>query len=277
MNQFIKTLFATVLTLLGLVMFPRRVDAQVINEMSTNTSSDWVEIYNEDVSDLDLSGYYLRDVAGNTKNLAGTLVSNGFLAFDWSNRLDNGGDMVTLFGPGDIPLETIPYGDKGGVCLPTDTGSIGRYPDANSTIERFVSSTKSSSNNSNTLAPCPTPTSSPANTPTSTPKPTKTATPTSTPKPTKTATPTPRNTTKPKVTVMEDNPDDQREILGTKDKSEPTATPTPEPEKKSANPVSYLLIFFGVGFLGAAGAPFIKEALAKRKQKGEDKKDEEIN
>ncbi len=169
--------------------------ALYINEFSSNSDPDWVEIYNSDSSSVDLSNYLLRDSTdANKQDLTGSIPGNGFVTFDWSNRLDNNGDTIRLVvlneGGVENNVDQITYGSGGTVAAPASGQTAGRSPDGSSNIVLLSSSSKGSSNNSAT--PVPTATSAPTNTPTPTPTPTPTKTPTPTPSPTSgpTATPT---------------------------------------------------------------------------------------
>lgn len=176
-------------------LFPKIVSAQiVINEIGPLSSPDWVEIYNFSPESVDLTGYILRDSSvTNEFSLSGELGPGGFVVFDWSNRLNNSGDIVKLVSKADSQvIEEVPYGDKGGVCLPTEFGSIGKPIDGGNTIERFLASSRGLTNSGSTLDPCPAPTSVPTSTssPTPTQKPIVTNSPSPTFKPTKKPSPT---------------------------------------------------------------------------------------
>lgn len=185
------------------ILIPSKIFSQVvINEFSSAAGSssdpDWVEIYNSGSESIDLSLYRLRDdTETNKKDLEGTLNPGGFAVFEWSNKLNNSGDIIKLLL---ISSETnfidqVAYGDLGNdIPAPTTGQSAGRYPDGSATWSIFSSSSKGITNNAQSpvFTPTPTPTDEP--TPTEVPIPTKTPTPTSVPSATKT--PTPKPTTK---------------------------------------------------------------------------------
>jgi len=79
------------------------------------------------VGGIDLSTCELIDKVGNDLQLSGTIPSGGFLAFDWSNRLNNGGDTVTLKCNGQI-IDMVGYGIEGDAPKPEVGESIGRIP-----------------------------------------------------------------------------------------------------------------------------------------------------
>jgi len=151
----------------------------LINEFSSSSSSDWVEIYNPDPESIDLSIYRIRDLtATNKKDLSGNLDPGGFATFDWSNKLNNAGDLIKLVLISDESVvDETSYGDQGGISAPQSNQTGGRKQDGNSEWILFITSSKGSSNNSSEVYVPPTPTNTPQLTPTKTPKPTKTPTP----------------------------------------------------------------------------------------------------
>lgn len=180
-----KVLFSTLIFL----FLVKDASAQVvINEFSSSTSSDWVELYA--FEDTDISGWILDDegTASDMKTIPDGVVigpsSNSFYVVEVSNRLNNSGDVLSLLRPDRSEVDKISYGNKGGVCTPSESASVGRYPDANTTIERFAAPSKGESNNNAQLDPCPSPTPQATEAPEPTPKPTSTPKPSSTPKPT---------------------------------------------------------------------------------------------
>lgn len=254
----IKVLRYLIFVFVFLFVFASEVSAQVvINEFSPLSSPDWVEVYNTSTELADLSVYKLQDAAGNTLPLSGTILPSGFATFNWSNRLDNGGDTFSLYKNSDITM-TVTYGGQGNVCLPTSLGSIAWIPDGGNTYDRLFASTKGTTNGTSFTDPCPTPTPEPTNTPTPTPTPTRTstATPSPTPAPTKTPS-TSLRTNSPTPTPL-------RSASG-QATLKPTPTPTSEelvlgiqnsvstPGKKF--PV-FPVILIVAGFLCIAGAVF---------------------
>ena len=152
--------------------------APVINEFSSADSSDWIEIYNSGGETVDLSLYRFRDLTANNKlDLSGNLNPGSFAVFDWSNKLNNGGDLIKLVLSSDESIiDQISYGDQGGVSAPGPGQTAGRRQDGGGEWVLFISASKNSSNNSvSTFAP-PTPTPSKTPTPTKSPTPTKTPT-----------------------------------------------------------------------------------------------------
>ncbi len=151
----------------------------VINEFNSYGSSDWVEIYRTETENLSL--YYLEDDAGNKKQLSWDDCNGEFCTVDWSNILNNSGDVIKLFLAGyPLPGDQVVYGNIEGsiVNTPGEGQSAGRITDGASSWTIFSTPTKGGTNN--TASPAPTNTPIPAPTPTLTPTPT--TTPTSLPK-----------------------------------------------------------------------------------------------
>jgi len=184
-----------------------RVDAQaLINEISSSTSPDWVEVYFYEGEDP--NKFQLNDGSdsGNIRNLSEAVCVENICVVEWSNRLDNDGDTVILknIESSEI-IDQITYGGDGNVCCPGSGFSIGRiasldepfYP--TNVWERFYTPSKGISNKNSTLNPCPSPTPVPTNTQTPTPMPT--ITPVLTKMPTNTLTPTRQPTTAPTLSV----------------------------------------------------------------------------
>ncbi|OGH08251.1 MAG: hypothetical protein A2171_02165 [Candidatus Levybacteria bacterium RBG_13_35_9] len=239
-----------------------------INELSSGTSdSDWVEIYNSDSAPVDLSLYILRDGTDTNKiDLSGNIEANGFAVFDWSNKLNNSGDTIRLILNSDSStIDTVSYGDSGGIIAPQDTQTAGRTPDGSSGIFLLSSSTKGSSNNSSSIVPTATQTPTEAPTPTKTPTPTKSPTPTPTIKPTSTSVPTKTPTPKPTITnsistptPLSENRNNSVSVLGS---SAQNQIPTLSEEKKevkvesvnSGNIIAKVFIILGLIFLILCG------------------------
>lgn len=248
------------------IYIPDSIKAQVvINEFSSSSSTDWVELYAFD--DVNISGWYLDDYDTESKLKVfpdGTLIgpsSNSLLVIDVGTRLNKNGDEISLFNNTNTPIDKINYGDRGGVCIPFETESIGRYPDANSTIDRFKVSSKGQSNNSSELNPCPTPTAAAISTNTPSPKPTNSPN----PKPTNSPVPT---SPKLKPTTLETdlatvNTNDKSQVLGV---IEEDRRPTPVSEVGINNQnlrefpnAAIALVISGMGIIIYATILFIKK------------------
>ena len=107
--------------------------AQVlINEFSSYDSpGDWVELYA--IETTDISGWHLRDTSATNDKIIpeGTMLNAGsFYIIEYSNYLDKSGDVIYLKkADNSTVVDSIPYGDEGGVCAPGSGESVGRYPD----------------------------------------------------------------------------------------------------------------------------------------------------
>jgi len=288
--QGIKTLtFIFLLLFLGL---PKTVFAEIfINEFSSDTDPDWVEIYNSGPDQVDLSLYRLRDnTSSNKLDLFGIIPSNSFATFDWSNRLNKDGDLIKLtLISNDTIVDDVAYGNVGtDVVSPTSDQSAGRQNDGKEGWVIFGITTKGSTNN--TSAPVPTPTLTPAPTtiPTNTPTPTKTPTPTPTTKPTSTpkvptptkiptATPIKLGPTASPILIANDVEESTREALPTSILGESTEsavnTVSPSPFAKetktlasSTSNLSKILIGIGIIFLISCGILAFRGYIKSRKE-----------
>ncbi len=183
----------------------------VINEFeSWKTSGDWIEIYA--VENTDISGWIIRDSAESiVKTIPSSVIigpsTSPYYIIEVGNRLNKESDIIKLLKQDDTTIvDQIAYGSEHEVCAPNENESIGRYPDSNTTVERFKVATKGLTNGNAELYPCPSPTPLPTNTPIPTAIPTATPKPSSTPKPTETikltATTKPTSSIKPSNTLI---------------------------------------------------------------------------
>jgi hypothetical protein len=154
----------------------------VINEFYSAESSDWIEIYNPGPETVDLSVYKIRDSSENNKiDLSGNLSAGGFAVFEWSNKLNNGGDQIKIHLSSDESvIDQTSFGDSGGIIAPAKGQTAGRKSDGGNEWVLFTAHSKGLSNNSVSIftpaTPSPTKTPTPTRTPTSTKTPTATKT-----------------------------------------------------------------------------------------------------
>ncbi len=244
-----------VLTLLFLIL-PRGVTASIlINEISPSTDTEWVELYNDSSSEVDLSGYLLED--GNSSrnddiNLSGIISGNGFVVFTHvEGWLNNGGDTIKLYNNAS-PSAIIDQYTYGGV---DSSKSIARIPNGSENWQTTTNITNNSSNPSPTTSP----TQDPTNTPTATPTKTATPTPIGTPKPTPTKTPTAKPTTT--STPSEEPEATEKPSINLEfgtgnvvdDQSTPTSMVAGSSTEKKSPVLAIIFIFSGVCFLGYGG------------------------
>ena len=76
----------------------------LINEYVANATTEWVELYNTTSLSLDISGFYIDDIAGGggaPKVIpGGTIISaGGYYVMSFSSFLNNGGDDVRFIDP----------------------------------------------------------------------------------------------------------------------------------------------------------------------------------
>ncbi len=260
-NKLMKKIILFIFCLSLFLIFPQKILAEVIiNEFSSGTTSDWIELYNNSTESANLSSYKLMDSGTNDKILSGILPAGGFISFSFSNWLNNETpDGVRLFKDDNPdPIDSIYYGGSGQVCFAGETESIGRVDNGN-TIERFTTPTKGTSNVGAQLNSCPAPTESP--TPMPSPTPTPTSAPTATP--VKTASPTPKPTVRPTpVETREavDTEGTENLILGLRNELTPSSTPKAEEEEKKSFPIAaVLLILGGIACIGGGGVALFKK------------------
>jgi len=102
----------------------------VINEFVSDNATEWVELYNNGSSPVDLTGWTLEDEAGTSKSLSslGTIGVDGYKVFTCaSGWLNNGGDIIWLNSTTEN-VDRVGYGTSGGAPAPDVGNSTGRYP-----------------------------------------------------------------------------------------------------------------------------------------------------
>ncbi len=202
-----KFLWVIVFLPLWLFLLPQVISAQVvINEFSSNSNPEWVEILNLGSSPVDLNGWKLVDSANHVETLSGSIGAGSYFVYErsdgWLNN--SGGDSVLLKDTSDVIRDSITYGQSQSVVSTPDADkSAGRVPDGSANWVVNLSWTKGSANPSPTTTPTPSPV--PTNTPTPEPTNSPTPSPTSTPTLTPTVTPTPKPTLSITPTGAEDS------------------------------------------------------------------------
>ncbi|KKU42075.1 MAG: putative cell surface glycoprotein [Microgenomates group bacterium GW2011_GWA1_46_7] len=179
-----KLLIICTLSLIILLLVPAPVRAAVLlNEISPATNPEWIELYNDGDTLIDLTGFLLED--GNTNHtddlvLSGSLASHSYgVFFHNEGWLNNGGDTLKLYDnatPSANIIDQYTYGSL------TAEKSVFRSPNGS---ENWVTGfpTQNASNPAPSPSPSPSPTPSPTPTPTPTPTPIPSPTPPPSPKP----------------------------------------------------------------------------------------------
>lgn len=112
-------------------------DLVKINEFSSHSASDWIEIYNGNTQAINLSGYIIEDGFPDTLNLSGTIAGQSYLVFN-TGMLNQDGDIIKLKN-GSTIIDQVAYGayDDGNLLdnpTPPAAGeSLARTPDGKDT------------------------------------------------------------------------------------------------------------------------------------------------
>jgi gliding motility-associated-like protein len=149
------------------VLFSSTLGQIVINEYSgANISNstdgfgeneDWVELYNQSGADVDISGWFLSDKAGNIGKFqiqSGTVPANGYTMVYCSGRATTAGnDIHTNFKLTQTKPEKFIIADNGGIVVDSLTlqpcqrnHSRGRTTDGGATWSLFTTATPNGSN-----------------------------------------------------------------------------------------------------------------------------------
>src|SRR3989344_3422423 len=280
-NSKIKT--ALILTLFLLIFSTSTINAQVvINEYLPHPSSgnDWIEIYSP--TDLDISGYILRDTTSDIVKLpSGVIIGpskSTSCYLDVGNRLNNGGDTILILKADGLPpaVDEHSYSSDPGVdvswCRTPDGGlwaSCTAITKTSIECGSLVPSPSPTPELIQTPRPAPTPTKTPAPTLPKSPTPVPTQKPTATPKstlqPTVKATPTPNasETEEPRqgndvalITLENNTPSPAVEVAGASD------------EQNSFPALALLPILGGLGLVGASILSLYKQRLELKKLLG---------
>jgi len=99
----------------------------VINEFVSNNATEWVELYNKGSTDINLSGWTMKDEGGNIKHLSGLISANAYTVFSYSSWLNNGGDTIWLNSTSG-EMDYVAYGSSGDAPSPDAGKSAGRFP-----------------------------------------------------------------------------------------------------------------------------------------------------
>lgn len=89
---------------------------------------EWVELYNTTNAPIDLAGWYLTEGSGSETELEGTLDEDAYLVvFNPTGALNNSGDQINLYAPGDLWIDGVSYGNWSNATAHTanDPFSIG--------------------------------------------------------------------------------------------------------------------------------------------------------
>ncbi|MCX6791827.1 MAG: lamin tail domain-containing protein [Candidatus Gottesmanbacteria bacterium] len=248
------------LLFVGIGFFVRPVNASiVINEFSSASNPEWVELYNPDDQAFPLAGVVLffDGNSATTQKLTfcpqDELGAKSFKLITRSKNsywLADSGDTLILKKEDDT-IDSISYGS--GQLLKTLTASQSgiRVPDGS--INWSVTDAPSPQGDAASfVCPTPTPTPEPTNTPTPTPEPTEppTPTPTRTLTPTRTPTPTRASTPTVKPTIVASASaalSSASAVLGATDSAATASVMASRDTRPSAKPLIISLLLVGIG------------------------------
>lgn len=103
----------------------------VVNEIvsdPTDGKVEFIELFNNSLEDIDLSGWYVEDGGESKSNLSGKIKAGGFFVLEKpKGNLNNSGDMVILYSPSDKEIDRVVYGkwDDGNL---SDNASVADDP-----------------------------------------------------------------------------------------------------------------------------------------------------
>jgi len=85
-----------------------------INEVMPFPSEgeEWVELYNNDNVERDLSNWIIKDSSGSTKKLTAIIPTNGYSVIKFSSIFNNTGDSVFLYDPNSVERDNFTYGSS---------------------------------------------------------------------------------------------------------------------------------------------------------------------
>ena len=104
----------------------------VINEFSSASSPEWVELLNTTTSDISLTGWTLQDSAQAPKSLSslGVIPANGIVVFEQASGWLNNApavETITIFDNTNTPIHSISYGSAGVDMVAPTAGQSGSF------------------------------------------------------------------------------------------------------------------------------------------------------
>lgn len=163
MKQFLIALFVILIACIFGAKSSYADGGIVINEIMVHpqAGNDWVELFNTGSSPINLSGMTLKDTgASPMKMLSGMIESGGFVTFDVSNRLNNGGDTLQLVDASGTVIDSFTYSTDPGLNI-----SLARSPNGTGGFISTDQPTKNSFNGQVSASSTPAPTNIPTPTP----------------------------------------------------------------------------------------------------------------
>ncbi len=139
----------------------------VINEFVSDPAEgeEWIEIFNNKDSDIDLTGWKVEDGVGTIVTLGTTITADGFQTIDFtSSKLNNSGDIIILKKSDGTIIDQVAYGNwnDGDVAdnapKASDPNSVARKidgGDTNNDLADFSVTTTLTKNSANTITTPP--------------------------------------------------------------------------------------------------------------------------
>lgn len=100
----------------------------IVNELISNPireQTEFIELKNRANQSIDLSGWYIEDLAG-VRSLLDGAIETFFVLEQPKGKLNNGGDSVYLYDPAGTLIDKVTYGD-GGVPAPGKGESLSKF------------------------------------------------------------------------------------------------------------------------------------------------------
>jgi len=106
-----------VLVLLLLILFSFRpvfAESSIeINDFSSDSSTEWIQLKNTNSNSINLNGWYFKDLANTIKTINNICISgNSTQIFEFNSYLNNDGDTVNLYDSNGLLIDQLIYSDS---------------------------------------------------------------------------------------------------------------------------------------------------------------------
>jgi hypothetical protein len=86
-------------------------ESVVINEFSSDSSADWVELYNTTSAVIDLTGWRIKNSAAGVQTITGSVGAHDFMLVNMRDFLESGAGTIVLADDADAVNSAVNYGD----------------------------------------------------------------------------------------------------------------------------------------------------------------------